>query len=131
VNGVLLMHYNVNLGLLATDAVRQLTQAEAGDDDQLYTVFLQKSVEFCHLIRDSYDRLQFDPVGLPAPAGTFLSAVMKREQERNPQASPKLKAVYALEPLLADILNQGRRPTDDERFAILKALYEASSADPR
>jgi len=125
------MHYNVNLGLLATDAVTQLTKAEARNDDGLYQAFLQKSLQVCRSIRDSYDRLQIDPGNLPAPAGSFLSAVMKREQERYPKVNPKLKAVTELEPLLDAILKAERRPTDEERLEIVKVLYEASAADPR
>jgi hypothetical protein len=125
------MNYNVGLGFLATDAMRQLTRAEARDDDDLYRAFLQKSIEFCHSIRNSYDRLQIDPQGLPGTAGSFLSAVMKREQERYPSANPKIDAINVLEPLLTDILGQQRRPTQEERLAIVKTLFETSAADPR
>jgi hypothetical protein len=125
------MRYNVNLGMLATDAMTQLTKAEARNDYELYRTFLQKSAEFCRSIRNSYDRLEIDPGNLPAPAGNFLCAVMKREHDRFPQASPKLETINQLEPLITAILDQQRVPTPEERFRIAKALYETSAADPR
>jgi hypothetical protein len=124
------MRYNVNLGLLAVDAMSELTKAEARGDYELYRAFLEKSAEFCRSVRDSYDRLHVDLGGLPQPAGGFLSAVMKREQERSPQVSPKLEAVDILEPFIASILDAKRTPTPDERLKIAKALYETSAADP-
>jgi hypothetical protein len=124
------MRYNVNLGLLAVDAMSVLTKAEARGDDELYRTFLERSAEFCRSVRDSYDRLQVDLGGLPQPAGSFLSAVMRREQERSPHASPKLEAVDALEPFITSILEAKRAPTPDERLKIAKALYETSAADP-
>ena len=124
------MNCNVNLGVLATAAMTELTKAEARDDYQLYRAFLQKSAEFFNSIRDSYDPLHVDLNHLPAPAGNFLSAVMKREEARNQNAGPKLEAVNALEPLITAILNEERKPTPDERFKIAKALYETSAADP-
>ena len=124
------MRYNVNLGMLATDAMTELTRAEARDDYELYRIFLQKSADVCRSIRSSYDRLEIDPVSLPAPVGSFSSAVMKREHERFPQASPKLETINTLEPLIAAILNEQRVPTPEERLKIAKALYETSAADP-
>jgi hypothetical protein len=55
---------------------------------------------------------------------------MKRELERSPHASPKLDAINALEPLIASILSEQRKPTQEERFKIAKTLYETSAADP-
>jgi hypothetical protein len=124
------MRYNVGLGLLATDAMTQLTKAEARDDYDLYRTFLLKSVEFFRSIRDSYDPLEIDTKTLPAPAGNFLCAVMKREQEHSPHASFKVETVNEVEPLIAAILGQQRKPTPEERLKIAKALYETSAADP-
>jgi hypothetical protein len=124
------MRYNVNLGMLATDAMTELTKAEARNDYGLYRTFLQKSAEFCRSTRSSYDRLEIDPGNLPAQAGNFLCAVMKREHERSPQASPKLETINTVEPLITAILEEERVPTPEERLKIAKALYETSAADP-
>jgi hypothetical protein len=124
------MRYNVGLGLLATDAMTELTRAENRDDYELYQTFLRKSAEFCRSVRDSYDRLQVDPVNLPSPAGNFLSAVMKRQQERRPDLNPKVEIINALEPLITTILSEQRIPTPEERLKIARALYETSAADP-
>jgi len=124
------MRYNVSLGLLATDAMTELTKAEASDNEQHYRAFLEKSAEFCRSIRRSYAQLQIVPGTLPAPAVSFLNAVKASEQERL-SATTKLEAINVLEPLIVTILNQQRIPTEEERLKIAQALYQTSAADPR
>jgi hypothetical protein len=124
------MRYNVSLGMLATEAMTELTKAEINNSADNYRRFLEKTAEFCKSLRRSYGNLSIDPATLPPPAVSFLSAVMAT-QPQTQTSNTKLEVVNNLEPLISSILSQQRIPTADERLKIAQALYDTSAADPR
>lgn len=123
------MHYDVSLGLLATDAMTELTRAEARGEYEHYRAFLQKSAEFCRSIIDTYGQLRIDAGDASALALSFLSAVMRRDPQPASTAF-KLDNVTQVEPLIRAIIEQNRIPTPEERLRIAQVLYQASAADP-
>lgn len=125
------MRYNVSLGMLATEAMTELSKATAHDDYSHYRAFLERSAEFCRSLRRSYSPLHVDLKAAPSfVGGNVIYAVLKRESARAPYATAKVKTVDAIEPLIARILSEGRAPTSDESLQIAEVLYETSAADP-
>ena len=124
------MRYKVSLGMLATEAMTELGKASAQEDYSHYRGFLVKRAEFCKSLRRSYAPLHLDPKTVPPLVGSVIYAVIKRDSAQIPCASAKIETINTLEPLIAQILHEGRVPTLDESLQIAEGLYEASAADP-
>ena len=123
------MIYDMELGLLATQALTDLVDAEARQDDSSYRTFLEKSAEFCRSIRDASAS-----VDLSATTNTeiaaLVSAVLKVSQERSSAYERnRLKQVDQIEPVIRRVLEENRKPTVEEQLQIAELLYSASAAD--
>ncbi|MBZ5591114.1 MAG: hypothetical protein LAP39_02690 [Acidobacteriia bacterium] len=123
------MVYDVNLGILATQAITELTRATSYDEPDRYQLFLQKSAEFCRSVRESLSQMDLQETG-PDDAARFLSAVMNSAGRPSSTSDAyKLRQVGDLEPIIEQILHEHRQPTDQEQLRIAELLYAASSAD--
>ncbi len=124
------MKYNVSLGLLATEAMSELTRAEGSNSEDHYRLFLEKTAEVCRAVRRSYEELHVDTATLPPLTVNFLSAVMASQPQVITRTNAtKLEIVNSVEPVVIAIMKQRRAPTSDERFRIAEALYQTSAAD--
>jgi hypothetical protein len=121
------MEYDIRLGLMATDAISELTRARSLDRLEAYRSFLEKSANYCRSLRHTYGHLTEIPPTIPLEAQTFLAAIMKT-QHPSPRTSAKLEIVNKLEPLIEKILTENRVPTKPERLEIARGLYQSSAA---
>ena len=125
------MNYDIQLGLLATQALTDLLLAVAGDDETRYRGFLLKSAEFCRSIRESEPSAAL-PQATSQAAVAFISTVMKVSEERSSvHEKSRFVSIQKIEPLIGRVLEENRRPNRDEQVQIAEVLYSASGADFR
>lgn len=123
------MTYDMQLGLLATQAVTDLLRAEAQQDDAQYRTFLLKSDEFCRSVRESLSSISL-PSSTSAEVAAFISAVMSLSEGRSSEHErARLSQISQIEPVIARVLSENRRPNADEQIQIAEVLYSASAAD--
>ena len=123
------MTYDMELGLLATQALTELIDAEAHQDDNLYRTFLQKSAEFCKSIREASASVNLSETATGEIAA-LVSAILKVSQERSSSyEQDRLKQVEKIEPVILRVLDENRKPTTEEQLQIADLLYSASAAD--
>ena len=123
------MTYDMELGLLATQAMTDLVHAEANQDDSSYRTFLVKSAEFCKSIREASVSVELSAT-TPTAIADLVSAVLKVSQERSSAYErDRLKQVEQIEPVIRRVLDENRKPTTAEQLQIAEALYSASAAD--
>lgn len=122
------MTYDIQLGLLATQAVTDLLRAEAQQDDAHYRVFLLKSAEFCRAVRGSLSGVSL-PHTTSKEVAAFISAVRSSSEARSSEHErDRLTQISQIEPVINRVLKENRRPNADEQVQIAKALYSASAA---
>lgn len=122
------MTYDMELGLLATQALTELIDAEAHQDDKLYRTFLQKSAEFCKSIREASASVNLSETATGEIAA-LVSAILKVSQERSSSyEQDRLKQVEKIEPVILRVLGENRKPTTEEQLQIADLLYFASAA---
>ena len=125
------MTYDMELGLLATQALTELVHAEAHQGDDRYRTFLEKSAEFCKSILEASASGAISET-TPAEIAALVSAVLKVSKERSSDYErDRLKQVEQIEPVIRQVLNENRKPTTDEQLQIADLLYAASAADFR
>ena len=123
------MIYDMELGLLATQAITDLVDAEARQDESRYRTFLEKSAEFCRAIREASAAVHL-PETTPSEIAALVSAVLKMSQERSSAFEQgRLRQVDQVEPVIRRVLDENRKPTPDEQLQIAELLYSATAAD--
>jgi hypothetical protein len=123
------MTYDMQLGLLATQAVTDLLRGEAQQDDAHYRTFLLKSADFCRSVRESLSSISL-PSSTSKEVAAFISAVMSLSEARSSERErERLSQISQIEPLIVRVLNENRRPNADEQVQIAEVLYSASAAD--
>ena len=123
------MTYDMELGLLATQAMTELVHAEAHQDDNRYRAFLEKSAEFCKSIQEASASVDLSET-TPTEIAALVSAVLKVSQERSSAYErDRLKQVEQIEPVIRRVLDEKRKPTPAEQLQIADVLYTASAAD--
>jgi hypothetical protein len=123
------MTYNIQLGKLATQAVTELMLAEPSRDLTGYRSFLRKSSEFCQAIKQSAPALTVDQAR-PDEMTHFLSAVVKGSERRSSGLDrDRLARVEAVEPLIRQLLEENRAPSQEEQLRIVELLHLGSAAD--
>jgi hypothetical protein len=128
------MRYDLQLGFLAADAIREFSRANQTKEIQQYTDFLQRSDEYCKAVRRIYGHpIEADIPAVDAMEGAltgFMRTLIKTQQP-SPAATAKLEAVGTLEELISTIRRERRQPSDEECLKIAKTIYATSAADPR
>jgi flavin-dependent dehydrogenase len=126
------MHYNIELGSLADDAISEFSKAHATNDTAHYEAFLDRSAEYCKAVRTAYmPPVETDILdSMPDTIADFMRAVIRNEQPL-PSATAKLEAIQSLEELLQRIRDQRRQPSQEECLKIAKTIYITSGAEPR
>ncbi len=126
------MHYDIQLGFLAADAISEFSRAAATKEAAHYEAFLEQSTAYCRELRSTYGRpVETDiSAAMPTLVADFMRAVIKTQQP-SPTIAAKLEAVAAVERILQGIREQQRQPSDDECLRIAKAIYSTSAAEPR
>ena len=123
------MTYDMELGLLATQALTELVHAEAHQDDNRYRTFLEKSAEFCRSIHEASASVDISE-STPGEIAALVSAVLKISQERSSAYErERLKQVEQIEPVIRRLLVENRKPTVEEQLQIADVLFSASAAD--
>jgi hypothetical protein len=123
------MHYDIRLGFLAADAISEFSRAAATKEKEGYTIFLERSVEYCKAVRGIYGRpVEADITAMTGQVAEFMRAVVNT-QPVSAGLTAKLKAVTSLEELVQAIRNDQREPSDDECLKIAKEIYASSAAD--
>ena len=123
------MTYDMELGLLATQAMTELVHAEAQQDDTRYRAFLERSAEFCRSIRETSASISISE-NTPGEIAALVSAVVKVSQERSSvYERERLKQVEQIEPVIRRVLVEERKPTVKEQLQIADVLFSASAAD--
>jgi hypothetical protein len=125
------MTYDLQLGLLATQAMSHLLNAEANQDDVAFRQFLTTSANFCQAIIHSVA----DPLPMACDAtdaDAFISAVMKVSVHKSSEADrDRLRQIEEIQPLIDRVLQENRRPDPTEQLQIAAVLYTSSAADFR
>ena len=122
------MTYDMELGLLATQALTDLVHAEAQLDDNSYRAFVEKSAEFCKSIREASASVDL-PASTASNIAAFVAAVVKVSQERSSDFErERLGHVEQIEPVIRRVLDENRKPTPEEQLQIADLLYSASAA---
>lgn len=125
------MHYNVQLGFLAADAIREFSRAANNGETDRYTVFLQRSQEYCHAVRHKYVHLTEEQVldNFPANLAAFMRAMIKNHQP-SAEATAKLAIIKSLEETI-EAVKREPRPSPQTYLDIAQTIYSTSAADPR
>jgi hypothetical protein len=126
------MHYDIQLGFLAVDAIREFSKASNADGAQRYDTFLERTAQYCRALRNAYGHpAEADiPAAVQGPLAEFMRTVVRAHQPP-PAVTAKLKAVGSLEGFLDAIRNEQRIPSDEECLGIAQTIYATSAADPR
>ncbi len=125
------MTYDLQLGMLATQAMSHLLTAEANQDDVEFRRFLTASAEFCRAIQSNVVDVS-TPTCDATDAGAFISAVMKISVPKSSEADrDRLRLIEAIQPLIDRVLLEDRRPDLTEQLQIAEVLYTSSAADFR
>lgn len=122
------MKYDVQLGMLATEAVDHLLRAEASGDEEDYERFLLTTAKFCESVSDK-DTSETVPQTTPREAEAFISAVMKTSPSRSSENKrARLQQVKAMEAVVTKVLAEHRKPKPEEQMQIARMLYATSAA---
>ena len=100
------MHYDIRLGFLAADAISEFSRATVTKEKESYTIFLERSVEYCKAVRGVYGRpVEADITAMTGQIADFMRAVVNTQ--RVPDGlTAKLEAVTSLEELVQTIRNE-------------------------
>jgi len=125
------MTYDLQLGMLATQAMTHLMTAEINQDDAEFREFLLASAAFCRVMQS-----KATPIDIPSFDSTdvagFVSAVIKISTPKASQEDrDRLKRVGEIQPLIDRVLDEKRRPNSSEQIQIAEVLYVSSAADLR
>jgi hypothetical protein len=126
------MHYDIQIGFLAADAISEFSKAAVTKDVTRYAAFLARTAEYCRAVRQTYGHpVETDiPTAIQGTLADFMRTVV-RTHRPSPAVAAKLQAVATVEGLLESIREEHRTPSDEECLGIAKTIYVTSAADPR
>ena len=126
------MHYDIQLGFLAADAISEFSRAARTKEPADYEAFLEQTTSYCREFRSLHSRpVETDiSAAMPQPVADFMRAVVKTRPP-TPAVAVKLEAVGAVEKLLQSIREEQRQPSDNECLRIARTIYSTSAAEPR